>query len=252
MGANIVNNQEFVDYPASTFFMRTEFTGPIDENMLLSQLKNLLPEGSDLNLSPLRKPRIAILVTKEAHCLGDLLIRHRFGELDMELVGVAGNRSDLEDLVNDFHLPFTLISTEDRSREEQEKELEEYLTSLDPDLIILAKYMRILSPEFVRKWDKKILNIHHSFLPAFKGARPYMQAYERGVKVIGATAHFVTENLDEGPIVVQDVIPVDHSYDPDRLFLFGRDLEKIVLAKALRLLLERRVIHFKNRTIVFE
>lgn len=252
MGANIVSNQEFVDNPASTFFMRTEFTGNIQEEVLLSELARQLPAGHELDLSPLRRSKVVILVTKEAHCLGDLLIRHRFGELEMDLAEVIGNRSELEGLVNDFHLPFTLVPTDGRDREEQEAELDDRLASLEPDWIVLAKYMRILSPSFVKKWGKKLLNIHHSFLPAFKGARPYVQAYERGVKIIGATAHFVTENLDEGPILVQDVIHVDHSYEPDRLMLFGRDLEKIVLAKALRLLLERRVTLFRNRTVVFE
>lgn len=170
----------------------------------------------------------------------------------MELLGVVSNHEVLGDLVRDFKLPFHCISSEGLSREEHENRLDSYLKMFQPDWIVLAKYMRILTPEFVKKWEHRILNIHHSFLPAFVGAKPYEQAYKRGVKIIGGTAHIVTENLDEGPILVQDVCHVDHGYSPERLVLYGRDLEKVVLSKALRLLLEDRVMIFQNRTVIFE
>lgn len=188
----------------------------------------------------------------ESHCLGDLLLRTRFDELPMEILGVISNHPTLGELVKDFHLPFECISHEVMDRKTHEEEIDARLQALNPDWIILAKYMRILSPEFTAKWKEKIINIHHSFLPAFVGAKPYKQAYDRGVKIIGATAHFVTEELDQGPIIAQDVFRVNHSYSPEKLALLGRDLEKMVLAKAVRMVLEKRVMVWRNRTVVFE
>lgn len=179
-------------------------------------------------------------------------MRVRFNELPMEILEVISNHSVLSELIYDFHLPFSYISHEGKERMIHETEIDARLQSLNPDWIILAKYMRILSPEFTDKWKEKIINIHHSFLPAFVGAKPYKQAYDRGVKIIGATAHFVTKDLDQGPIIAQDVIRVNHSHNPQKLSLLGRDLEKIVLARAVRLVLEKRVMVWKNKTIVFE
>lgn len=254
IGANIVGNQEFVEPLEKVFFMRTEYSLENDakEEGLISELAKILPKDAVLTLSNPRLPKVVLLATKEPHCLGDILLRWRYGELPMELLGVVSNHEVLGDLVRDFKLPFHCISSEGLSREEHENRLDSYLKMFQPDWIVLAKYMRILTPEFVKKWEHRILNIHHSFLPAFVGAKPYEQAYKRGVKIIGGTAHIVTENLDEGPILVQDVCHVDHGYSPERLVLYGRDLEKVVLSKALRLLLEDRVMIFQNRTVIFE
>lgn len=234
--------------------MRTEYSlaNPASDKDILSELKKVLPPESQVELSRPSLSRVVVLATKEAHCLGDILLRWRYGELPMELLGVAANHEMLGDLVRDFRVPFTYLPADGLTREEHEVRLNEYLEVLRPDWIVLAKYMRILTPEFVRKWEHRILNIHHSFLPAFVGAKPYEQAYKRGVKIIGGTAHIVTESLDEGPILVQDVCHVDHGYSPERLVLYGRDLEKVVLAKALRLLLESRAMIYKNRSIIFE
>ncbi|TGK05342.1 formyltetrahydrofolate deformylase [Leptospira langatensis] len=254
IGANIIGNQEFVEPLQKVFFMRTEYSIQKEEKdeVILSELLQILPKDAELKLSASAAARVVLLATKEAHCLGDILLRWRYGELPMELLGVISNHETLGDLVRDFKLPFTFVPSEGMSREEHEKKVQERLEEMQPDWIVLAKYMRILTPEFVNGWQNRILNIHHSFLPAFVGAKPYEQAYKRGVKIIGGTAHIVTENLDEGPILVQDVCHVDHGYSPERLVLYGRDLEKVVLAKALRLLLEDRVMIFQNRTIIFE
>lgn len=254
IGANIVSNQEFVEPLEKVFFMRTEYScsgGESDENLFI-ELRKVLPADAELRLSRPERARVVVLATKEPHCLGDILLRWRYGELPMELSGVISNHEMLGELVRDFGIPFYCIPSEGMGREEHESLLNEKIAELKPDWIVLAKYMRILTPEFVRKWENRILNIHHSFLPAFVGAKPYEQAYKRGVKIIGGTAHMVTESLDEGPILVQDVSHVDHSYSPERLVLYGRDLEKVVLAKALRLLLESRVMVFQNRTVIFE
>ncbi len=251
-GANIVSNQEFVEPNEKIFFLRAEIENLKDTFLLVKRLQAVLPEEAETRISEQKKDRVAILVTREPHCLGDLLMRARFDELPMEISGVVSNHSNLEDLVRDFHYPFFYVSHEGKDRKTHESEIQGILKEMQPDWIVLAKYMRILSPEFTDLWKERILNIHHSFLPAFAGAKPYKQAYERGVKIIGATAHFVTNELDEGPILVQDVIPVNHNFTPEKLAMVGRDLEKVVLARAVRLVLERRVIVWKNRTIVFE
>lgn len=250
--ANIVSNHEFVEPRDFVFFMRTEFTGGGDSTNLRDRLISVLPPNSLVEIKNLERPKVVILATKEAHCLGDLLLRARFGELEMDIQAVISNHDTLKDLAYDFHIPFHCISHENLDRSDHEIHVSNQIQSYNPDWIILAKYMRILSPEFVSTHKDKMVNIHHSFLPAFIGAKPYEKAYARGVKIVGATAHFVTENLDEGPILVQDVIHVDHADSPERLALFGKDLEKVVLAKAIRILLEHRVMVYENRTIIFD
>ncbi|HZV33868.1 MAG TPA: formyltetrahydrofolate deformylase, partial [Verrucomicrobiae bacterium] len=200
----------------------------------------------------LKPKRIVVLVSKEHHCLGDILVRHAFGELNAEVLAVIGNHAVLEPLVARFNLPFHHLSHEMLSRTEHEAELLKIISRLNPDYLVLAKYMRVLSPEFVNRFPARIVNIHHSFLPAFAGAKPYQQAFERGVKVIGASAHFVTEKLDEGPLIVQQVIPVDHTHTARDLSQAGRDVEQMVLARALRLVFEDRVFLCGNRTIIFD
>jgi formyltetrahydrofolate deformylase len=251
-GVNVVGNQEFVDRGAERFFMRTEFDGAVDAGRLQNELRAALPAGANVRLSDLRPKRIVVLVSKEHHCLGDILIRHAFGELNAQVLGVIGNHPALEALVKKFDLPFHFISHENLTREAHEAELLKVIDRLQPDFLVLAKFMRVLTPAFVNRFPARILNIHHSFLPAFAGAKPYQQAFDRGVKVIGASAHFVTEKLDEGPLVVQQVIPVDHTHTAHDLSQAGRDVEQMVLARALRLVFEDRVFLCGNRTVIFD
>lgn len=253
-GANVVGNQEFVDRAISRFFMRTEFELPAGQSAegVEQEVARGLPPGAVVSLAPLTPRRVVVLVTREHHCLADILVRHQFGELNAELVGVIGNHAHLGDFVRRFNIPFQAVPSEGIDRAEHERRLSAAIGALRPDLLVLAKFMRILSPEFVARHPSRILNIHHSFLPAFVGARPYHQAFARGVKVIGATAHFVTDELDAGPIIVQQVLPVDHTHSAEDLARAGRDVEQFALSRALRLVLEHRVFLSGNRTVIFE
>lgn len=251
-GVNVVGNQEFVERGSARFFMRTEFDGTVDARQLESEVRAALPTDASVRLSDLKPKRIVVLASKEHHCLGDLLIRQAFGELNAKVLAVIANHAVLQPLVTKFELPFHFISHETLTREAHEAEMLRIIEPLQPDYLVLAKYMRVLTPEFVRRFPTRIVNIHHSFLPAFVGARPYQQAFDRGVKVIGATAHFVTEKLDEGPIVVQQVMPVDHTHTAHDLSQAGRDVEQMVLARALRLVFEERVFLCGNRTVIFD
>ena len=253
-GCNVTRNQEYVDAETARFFMRTEFTAdfaPSDATEVLAALRGLLPTSAHVRLSRAERPRIVVFVTKEHHCLGELLLRHAFEELGASILAVISNYPVLGPLADRFNVPFHSISHQGISRPEHEARITEVLAEYDPEYIVLAKYMRILGPGFVAQYPHRIINIHHSFLPAFVGAQPYRQAFERGVKIIGATAHFVSEVLDEGPIIAQNVIPVDHSQSPAAMAQAGRDVEKLVLARALRLVFEERVFLLGNRTIVF-
>lgn len=251
-GANVVGNQEFVDGGSSRFFMRTEFTSAADARQLESDVRAVLPTAAQVRVSNLAPKRIVVLVSNEHHCLGDILLRHAFAELNAQVLAVLGNHPGLQPLAAKFDLPFHFISHTSVSREAHEAELRKIIEPHQPDYIVLAKYMRVLTPDFVRRFPARIVNIHHSFLPAFVGARPYQQAFDRGVKVIGASAHFVTEQLDEGPIIVQQVMPVDHTHTARDLAQAGRDVEQMVLARALRLVFEDRVFLCGNRTIIFD
>jgi formyltetrahydrofolate deformylase len=248
---NIVNNTEFVDNTHNRFFMRTELEGIFNDETLLADLDGALPEGSNRKLVSAGRKRIVILVTKEAHCLGDILMKNYYGGLDVEIAAVIGNYDSLAELAEKFNVPYHTVSHVGITREEHEEQVIAAVSQYQPDYVILAKYMRILTPKFVSEFNNKIINIHHSFLPAFIGAQPYKQAFERGVKIIGATAHFVTNNLDEGPIILQDVIHVDHKYSAEDMASSGKDVEKSVLSKALHLVLEERVFIYENRTVVF-
>jgi formyltetrahydrofolate deformylase len=249
---NIVSNAEFVERSSNLFFMRTEFSGAFDRAALLQELTQLLPQRAELKLSSKQKKNIVILATKEHHCLSDLLVRFAFNELHANIKAVVSNYNTLEDLTTKFGVPFHYISHESKTREQHEEEMAKVIQSYQPEFLVLAKYMRILSPQFIHQYSNRIVNIHHSFLPAFVGASPYAQAYERGVKIIGATAHFVNDNLDEGPIITQSTLPVTHSHSAKEMAQAGRDVEKIVLANALRLVFDERVFVHGNRTIVFE
>jgi formyltetrahydrofolate deformylase len=251
-GVNVVGNHEFVDRAGGRFFMRTEFDGAVDDARLLAELRSVLPPEADLRLSRLAPKRVVVLASKEHHCLADILVRHAFAELNATVTGVISNHPVLGDLVRKFDLPFEFIGHEDRSREDHEAAVLAAVERHRPDYVVLAKYMRVLSPEFVGRFPARLVNIHHGFLPAFAGARPYHQAFQRGVKVIGATAHFVTDELDAGPIIVQQVIPVDHTHAAEDLAQAGRDVEQMVLARALRLVFEDRVFLCGNRTVIFD
>jgi len=249
---NILSNSEFVDSETNLFFMRSVVSGFIDGNDLEKELRAVLPANTNLRIIAPEKKNIVLMVTKESHALGDLLIRYEAGELDANILGVVSNYDLLQPLIEKFGIPFYTVSHEGLNRDEHEQKVLECLAGIgEIDYIVLAKYMRILTPNFVEAYANRIINIHHSFLPAFIGANPYKQAYERGVKIIGATAHFVNNDLDEGPIISQDVKHVDHAYNWQELQRLGRDIEKIVLSRAVRLALEDRIFVYGNRTVIF-
>jgi formyltetrahydrofolate deformylase len=252
-GLNVENNREFVDSQNGKFFMRSEVSGKFEPSALKTELETILPKKANIRLIEPRPKRVVLMATKESHCLGDLLIRHEANELEAEILGVISNYDSLESLVEKFDIPYVHVSHEGLSRSEHEAKILEALEQFgDIDFIVLAKYMRILTPEFVERYEERIINIHHSFLPAFIGANPYKQAYDRGVKIIGATAHFVNNNLDEGPIIAQDIIPINHTMDWRQMQRAGRDVEKIVLSKALKLALEDKIFVYANKTVIFD
>jgi formyltetrahydrofolate deformylase len=249
---NILSNSEFVDKESNKFFMRSVVDGDIDKKDLKEALNKVLPKKSTIKVIEPQKKNIIIMATKELHALGDILIRHEAGELEANILAVVSNYDKLESLVTKFDIPYITISHENLERAEHEKLIIECIQGYeDVDYIVLAKYMRILTPRFVEAFEDKIINIHHSFLPAFIGANPYKQAYDRGVKIIGATAHFVNNNLDEGPIIAQEVIHVDHAYSWRDMQRSGKDVEKVVLSRALKLALEDRIFVYANRTVIF-
>lgn len=251
-GLNVVGNQEFVDRETARFYMRTEFDGTAEAASLVTEVRGVLPDGADVRLSDLAPKRVVVFATKEHHCLADLLVRHEFGELNARLLAVVSNHEALGPLVAKFGLPFHFLGHDGKTREAHEAGLLRIAENYQPEYLVLAKYMRILGADFVSRFPSRIINIHHSFLPAFAGAKPYHQAFQRGVKVIGASAHFVTERLDEGPIIVQHVIPVDHTHTAQDLAQAGRDVEQLVLSRALKLVFEDRVFLCGNRTVIFD
>lgn len=253
---NVIRQDQFASHEDNKFFMRTVIEGEFsDENSnqtFINTVVGVLPQGAKVRLTDNHRRRLCVLVTKESHCLGELLMKSYSSAMDADIVCVAGNYPDLGKLAEKFEVPFKLVSCDGITKEEQEKRMMEVIDSCNPDYVILAKYMRILSPEFVNHYPLgKIINIHHSFLPAFIGAKPYLQAYNRGVKIIGATAHFVTNNLDEGPIIEQDVIKVNHRYDPETLAKAGHDVEQMVLMRAVNKVLDDKVFIHGNKTVVF-
>jgi len=252
VGANIVTNAEFVDRDTGRFFMRTEFVGGEPVAALVEELRTALPSAANVRLGSAGCRRVVVLVSGEHHCLGELLLRHAHDELGADILAVVSNHTILETLTTRFKVPFHHVPHVDVSRSEHERAIENVLAAYAPDYLVLAKYMRVLTPDFISRYPQRMINIHHSFLPAFVGSNPYRQAFERGVKIIGATAHFVTEQLDEGPIIAQAVVPIDHSYRPEEMAQAGRDVEKMVLANALKLVFEERVFLNGSRTIVFD
>ena len=249
---NIFSNREFVCPETRHFYMRTEFSGTTDHSELLGELRRILPDVASIRLAEKCKKRLVVLATKESHCLGDLLIRSAYDDLNASIEAVVANRVTLGPLVEKFKVPFHLVSSDGKDRLDHAMEILNIIRTYNPDYLVLAKYMRVLPPEFVHEFKDRIINIHHSFLPAFIGANPYKQAYQRGVKIIGATAHFVTDNLDEGPIIGQDVVHVNHRFTSGMMSKAGKDVEKTVLAKALDLVVNDRVFVNGNKTIVFD
>lgn len=251
---NVIRQDQYASHEDKKFFMRSVLEGDfsVSENFL-AEVKSNLPSDAKVRLNDASARRkLAVLVTKEAHCLGDLLMKSYSGALNADIVMVAGNYPDLGDLAAKFNVPFHCISHEGLSREEHEEQMCKLIDSYNPDYVVLAKYMRILSPKMVAHFPLgKLINIHHSFLPAFIGAKPYQQAFDRGVKIIGATAHFVTDNLDEGPIIEQDVIKVNHRYSAQSMARAGRDVERLVLMRALNKILSDKVFIHSNKTVVF-
>lgn len=249
---NIVSMREHVDQNEGLFFMRVEVDDNPESAQLEQLLKRLLPDGAVVLVNPLPHKKVVVLVTKEYHCLADILIRNYFKTLGATVQCVIGNHATLQNICERFDMPFHHISHEEGTKEEFEQKVIETVERYTPDYVVLAKYMRILSPNFVSKFPMRIINIHHSFLPAFIGANPYRKAFERGVKLIGATAHFVSNELDEGPIIAQQIIPVNHTFTAATMVKAGQEIETSVLARALKLVFEDRVFVSKNKTVIFE
>jgi len=259
LGCNIITSDQYTDDEDGHFFWRIYFEtlkAPLSEltRDLNATLPQLMPwEKLRWHLyDAAKRDRMVIMVSRLAHCMMDLLSRHRFGELDADIVGVISNHPDLEPLARPFEVPFEVIPVQKDGKPQAEARLLERLAELRADTVVLARYMQVLSGDFLKRWQKPIVNIHHSFLPAFAGPRPYKQAHERGVKLIGATAHYVTEELDAGPIIAQATTAVTHRDTIADLARKGKDLEVIVLAKAVRAHLNKQVLTHNNRTIVFE
>ena len=251
-GINILSMREHVDTVEGQFFLRLSTDSYADAGKLYNELKSVLPADAAITVNPQPEKKVVVMVTKEYHCLGDILMRNHFNTLGAKVQAVIGNHAVLQEVCEKLNVPFILVSHEQKSKQEFEAELEKQLQRYQYDYLVLAKFMRILSPAFIAKHPPNIINIHHSFLPAFTGASPYKQAFVRGVKLIGATAHFVTNNLDEGPIIEQQIIPVNHTYTPAAMVTAGKEIEKAVLAKALKMLFEDRVFVYNNKTVVFE
>ncbi|MCK9286734.1 MAG: formyltetrahydrofolate deformylase [Sphaerochaetaceae bacterium] len=253
---NILHCQQHSDTRAKRYYMRVE----LDMADLKSTRKELRDDFSRF-AEPLKltwechftdyKSRVAIFVSKTSHCLYDLISRQHEGDLVCDIPLIISNHPDLEHIAGQFRIPYYYIPIENGDKTIQEDQIRLLLKRHDIDLVVLARYMQILSPQFVEEWNGKIINIHHAFLPAFQGANPYARAYERGVKMIGATAHYASQDLDQGPIIEQDVVRVNHELTPDGLKQIGKDVERQVLSRAVQAHLEHRIIIYKNRTIVF-
>jgi formyltetrahydrofolate deformylase len=255
-GCNIIDSQQFGDRDTGRFFMRVHVESthrPVRAEFLRSAFSSISQRfAMDSQIHDAgAKPRIVIMVSQQGHCLNDLLYRWRVGALPADIVAIVSNHSDFESLAASYGIPFHHIPVTSETKADAERGLLALVDENDVELVVLARYMQILSPSVCEQLSGRIINIHHSFLPSFKGARPYHQAHDRGVKLIGATAHYVTANLDEGPIIEQEVARVDHADDIDALTAIGRDVESLALARAVRWHLEHRVLIDGHKTIVF-
>ena len=255
VGANVIEQEQYSDLETGLFFARTRFESP-EENV--AAVRQALSERTAtfdpaINLRPESAHRKAvIMVSQYDHCLLDLLYRWEAHELPLDIVGVVSNHETCRPIAERHGVPFTYLPITKDTKPEQEAKLLEIVAGTGADLVILARYMQILSEDLCAALSGRVINIHHSFLPGFKGAKPYHQAYERGVKLIGATAHFVTSDLDEGPIIEQQVARVSHTYTADALAEVGRDMERLALSRAVRLWAEDRVFLNRQRTVVFD
>jgi formyltetrahydrofolate deformylase len=255
-GCNILDSQQFGDRDTGRFFMRVHIEGT-DAAYGLEALRAAFVETADQfamdwEINDARaKPRVIIMVSRQGHCLNDLLYRWRAGALPAEIAAIVSNHRDFEDLAGSYGIPYHHVPVTASTKAEAEQKLLALVDDHDVELVVLARYMQVLSDTVCERLPGRIINIHHSFLPSFKGARPYLQAHDRGVKLIGATAHYVTANLDEGPIIEQDVARIDHSDGVEQLAAIGADLECLALARAVRWHLEHRVLLDGHKTIVF-
>jgi formyltetrahydrofolate deformylase len=254
---NIIYLDQHVDADENVFFMRLEceFT---KQNWDLELIKNDFKThlADPLNMTwrmyqKINKPKMALFVSKYDHCLYDILGRYSSGELQLEIPLIISNHEDLKPVAERFNIPFFHVPFTKDNKEKGEMEHLELLKSFNVDFIVLARYMQIITPNLIAEYRNKIINIHHSFLPAFPGAKPYHSAFKRGVKIIGATSHYVTEGLDEGPIIEQDISRVSHSHSIEDFIMKGRDLERMVLARAIKLHSERKTMVYNNKTVVF-
>jgi len=255
-GGNILHADEHADEESGLFLMRVEFD-PKDFDIDLANFGKLFSPVAEAFAMDWRlaqsshRPRVIIFVSRYDHCLVDLLYRHQSGELACEIPLIISNHADNQAIADFYKIPYEIVSITKENKASAEARIQALIDEHQPDFMVLARYMQILSNEFVHRYPQRIINIHHSFLPAFVGARPYHQAFERGVKLIGATSHYVTEVLDDGPIIEQDVVRVSHRDTVEDLIRKGRDLEKVVLSRAVRAHVENRVLVYGNKTVVF-
>lgn len=255
---NIIYLDQYVDTVQGVFFMRVEWELDgflIPKEKLSEYFQTLLAKPYDMVFNIYfhkQKPRMALFVSKQAHCLYDLLAHYEAGDWNVEIPLIASNHPDLEHVAKKFGIPFFVFPVNKDNKEEQEQKELDLLHENNVSCIVLARYMQIISPRMIAEYPEKIINIHHSFLPAFVGAKPYHAAYERGVKIIGATSHYVTEELDAGPIIEQDVVRISHKDTVGNLLRKGQDLEKIVLSRAVEKHIDRKILVYKNKTIVFD
>ncbi len=253
---NIIHADEHADEESGLFLMRVEFD-PKDFDISLDNFgKHFAPIAEKFEMKwrlaqSSHRPRMIIFVSKYDHCLVDLLYRHHSGELTCDIPLIISNHADNQPIADFYKIPYAVVQVAKENKRDAEARILSLIAEHKPDFMVLARYMQILSDEFVRRHPQRIINIHHSFLPAFIGARPYHQAFERGVKIIGATGHYVTEVLDDGPIIEQDVVRVSHRDTVEDLLRKGRDLEKVVLSRAVRLHIENRILVYGNKTVVF-
>jgi formyltetrahydrofolate deformylase len=255
-GYNILHCQQHSDTRAKRYYMRIE----LDLNDLNTTRKVLQDQFGEF-AKPLElqwqchftdyRNRVAILVSKTSHCLFDLLSRQHEGDLVCDIPLIISNHPDLEHIADQFRIPYYFLPITPGQKQDQEEQINELLKKHDIDLVVLARYMQVLSKEFTDEYTGRVINIHHAFLPAFQGANPYLRAYERGVKMIGATAHYASEDLDQGPIIEQDVVRVNHELTPEGLRKVGKDVERQVLSRAVQAHLEHRILLYDNRTVVF-
>ncbi|PXW29307.1 formyltetrahydrofolate deformylase [Paraburkholderia caballeronis] len=258
-GSNILDSAQFGDSHTGAFFMRVHFQQVGGDPGLDALRADFAPLAAQFGMKwelhdAEVKPRVVILVSKIGHCLNDLLFRYRTGQLGIEIPAIISNHKDFYQLAASYNIPFhhfPLLNATPEAKAAQEARVLEVIDGHGADLVVLARYMQILSPQLCDKLAGRAINIHHSFLPSFKGAKPYYQAFDRGVKLIGATAHYVTTDLDEGPIIEQEVERVDHSMTPDQLTAIGRDVECVTLARAVKWHVEHRILVNGSKTVVF-